>query len=168
VRLAAIFAGAGRAATEQALRGLRLANRDAERVASVATHAEELRRDLEANPAIGEVQLRRWAALTGRVDLADTLRVAMAVSAAAASGGTDRGRAHCRLYRRAVRCAWRDPVEISDLMVDGEDLMREAGVPPGPRVGHVLRALREWVLVDPARNSRDLLLRHARELETTS
>ncbi len=68
------------------------------------------------------------------------------------------------MYRRAIRAAYRDPVEIADLAVDGEDLMREASIPPGPAVGRTLRVLRDWVLDDPARNTRDTLLAHARDL----
>ena len=54
-------------------------------------------------------------------------------------------------------------MEIGDLAVDGGDLM-QAGIAAGPRVGAVLRALLEWVLDDPARNTHDRLLARAREL----
>jgi tRNA nucleotidyltransferase (CCA-adding enzyme) len=67
------------------------------------------------------------------------------------------------LYRRAARIALRDPVETGDLAVDGEDLIK-AGIPAGPRVGATLRALLDWVLEDPARNTADRLLARAREL----
>lgn len=53
--------------------------------------------------------------------------------------------------------AWRDPIELADLAVDGEDL-RHAGVPGGPAMGKVLRGLLTWVLDDPTRNTRDALL----------
>jgi tRNA nucleotidyltransferase (CCA-adding enzyme) len=165
VRLGALLSGLERGEVADLLRGLRFPNREVERLAQVATNAESLRARIGDAPArLEEVELRRWASTTGRVDLADTLRVAMAVTGAA--GDVDAAtRAACgALYRRALRCAWRDPVQISDLVVDGEDLMREAGVPPGPRVGSVLRGLREWVIEDPSRNRRDALLARAREL----
>ena len=106
-----------------------------------------------------DVQLRRWAARAGRVDLADALRVAMATGRAQRDGGVDR--AWATVYRRAVRAAYRDPVELSDLAIDGEDLIR-AGVPPGRELGLVLRSLHEWVLVDPSRNAPTALLERAR------
>ena len=67
------------------------------------------------------------------------------------------------LYRRALRIAYRDPIELSDLVVDGEDIQRE-GIARGPALGKILRALLEWVVEDPSRNTRDELLRRARDL----
>jgi poly(A) polymerase/tRNA nucleotidyltransferase (CCA-adding enzyme) len=46
----------------------------------------------------------------------------------------------------------------SDLEVDGTDVMRELGIPPGPEVGRVIGVLFEKVLDDPELNTRDRLL----------
>jgi hypothetical protein len=73
-------------------------------------------------------------------------------------------RAMASLYRRALRIAFRDPVEIGDLAVNGNDLQR-AGIPPGPRLGWTLRRLLDEVLQDPARNVRELLLARAASLQ---
>ena len=62
-----------------------------------------------------------------------------------------------------LRAAFRDPVEIGDLAIGGGDLMK-AGIEAGPQLGATLRAMLEWVLEDPARNSHDRLLARAREL----
>jgi hypothetical protein len=69
------------------------------------------------------------------------------------------------LYRAALRTAFRDPVEIGDLAVDGDDL-RAAGIPPGPLLGRVLALLLEDVLGEPARNRSDWLVERARELHS--
>ena len=66
------------------------------------------------------------------------------------------------VYRRALRIAYRDPIELADLAVDGEDLQRE-GIARGPALGKILRALLEWVVEDPSRNTRDQLLRSSSE-----
>ncbi|MGH7632563.1 MAG: CCA tRNA nucleotidyltransferase, partial [Gemmatimonadaceae bacterium] len=58
------------------------------------------------------------------------------------------------------RIAFRDPVEIGDLAVNGVDLQR-VGIPPGPRLGWTLRQLLAEVLQDPARNVRESLLARA-------
>ena len=58
--------------------------------------------------------------------------------------------------------AYRDPVEVADLAVDGEDLMREAGIAPGPALGLALRALRDAVVEAPHRNTRETLVALAR------
>ena len=108
-----------------------------------------------------DAELRRWAALTGRARLADTLRVALATLHKPSDrviGARERARA---LYRRALIVAYRDPVEIADLAVDGEDLMRDGGVPRGPLLGEVLRRLRDEVLEDPSLNERTRLIARA-------
>jgi len=67
------------------------------------------------------------------------------------------------LYRRSLRTALRDPVDLRDLAIDGDDL-RQAGVAPGPELGKILTALLELVLRDPAHNTRERLLAEAQKL----
>jgi tRNA nucleotidyltransferase (CCA-adding enzyme) len=59
--------------------------------------------------------------------------------------------------------AARAALTLGDLKVDGKDVMRELGLPPGPRVGEVLGWLLEQVVEEPSLNERDRLLRRARE-----
>jgi len=68
-----------------------------------------------------------------------------------------------RAFRRELRKA--PPLAVSDLAVDGNDLIR-AGLRPGPRFGKILDALLERVLEDPSLNRRDGLLAMATELAT--
>ena len=56
----------------------------------------------------------------------------------------------------------------SDLEVDGTDVMRELGIPPGPAVGRIIAALFERVLDDPDLNTRDRLLALIREIGPTA
>ena len=67
------------------------------------------------------------------------------------------------LYRQSLRTALRDPVDLRDLAIDGDDL-RQLGVAPGPQLGKILAALLELVLRDPALNTRERLLAEARKL----
>jgi len=52
---------------------------------------------------------------------------------------------------------------MADLVVDGDDLLR-GGIARGPALGKILRALLDWVVEDPARNTREELLRHGADL----
>ncbi len=54
-------------------------------------------------------------------------------------------------------------LSVSELAVNGTDLMRELDLEPGPEVGRLLEGLLQAVLDDPSRNSRETLLRLARE-----
>ena len=65
------------------------------------------------------------------------------------------------VYKKLLRVAYKDAIEIGDLHVDGEDLAA-AGIPKGPQLGTTLRRLLEAVLEDPSLNTRDQLLRIAR------
>jgi len=47
---------------------------------------------------------------------------------------------------------------VSDLKVDGNDIMQVLKIPPGPKVGEVLHSLLEKVLDDPRLNEREILL----------
>ena len=60
------------------------------------------------------------------------------------------------VYRRAVRIAYNDPIEISDLAIDGDDL-QQLGV-SGPALGVTLRKLLEVVINQPGMNTREQLL----------
>ena len=53
---------------------------------------------------------------------------------------------------------------LRDLAVNGDDLMQELGIGPGPELGRLLRALLELVTDDPSTNQRDILLGRARAL----
>jgi len=53
---------------------------------------------------------------------------------------------------------------LKDLLIDGNDVMKELGIPPGPRVGQILNELFERVTDDPKLNTREHLLKLAREI----
>lgn len=184
LRLATLFVGLSHDVVVRTLRDLRFSNRDVDWLAALAVHATALRASVRAaiiNPAPpGDAVLRRWAAEAGRTRVPDALRVVLAtLSAELAHGPREgeedpwgdggavamRGAAPSRaasLYRRTLRVAYRDPVEVADLAVDGEDLMREGGVSRGPALGTALRRLRDVVVEDPTRNDRATLLALAR------
>lgn len=54
------------------------------------------------------------------------------------------------------------PLDVTDLAIDGTDLMQELNLPPGPIIGKLLHALFEQVMEDPQLNTKESLLAHAR------
>ncbi|HEU4585686.1 MAG TPA: CCA tRNA nucleotidyltransferase [Gemmatimonadaceae bacterium] len=109
--------------------------------------------------------VRRLVGAAGRTRVRAVLRLAAARFSAERKAGREAPSSSSMraLYRAALRTAFRDPVEIGDLAVDGDDL-RKAGIPPGPALGKVLARLLEDVLEDPARNTSEWLVPRAREL----
>ena len=68
--------------------------------------------------------------------------------------------------RARVHEALREGVVLGrgDLVVDGDDLMDELGIGPGPHLGRILDDLLERVVEDPALNDRPSLLLLARSM----
>lgn len=57
-----------------------------------------------------------------------------------------------------------DPVSAKMLKVNGEDIIREAGIPPGPKIGSILAIILEEVLDDPTLNVKEVLLERVNSL----
>ena len=168
-RIAALFLELGGRAADGALRALRCSNSDVAWIAALADRWAMLGTTMEAallaahGPSDAEV--RRWAAVVGRTRLGPLLRLAAARWRAQMELGhpaptAERVRS---LYRRALRIAWRDPIELADLAVDGDDLLQER-VASGPALGRLLVRLLDAVVTDPALNTRGALLELARRL----
>ncbi len=69
-----------------------------------------------------------------------------------------------RKYHAMIEEVLRDPISVSQLVVDGNILMGELNVKPGPRMGWILNSLLEEVLDDPAKNTREYLDKRVGEL----
>ncbi len=57
-----------------------------------------------------------------------------------------------------------DPISAKMLKVNGEDIIREAGIQPGPKIGFILSILLEEVLDDPSLNEKDVLVEKIKNL----
>ena len=57
------------------------------------------------------------------------------------------------------------PLAAGDLAITGKDLMTALDMKPGPAVGSILEHLVDFVVGDPARNTRDTLIARARAFE---
>jgi poly(A) polymerase/tRNA nucleotidyltransferase (CCA-adding enzyme) len=60
----------------------------------------------------------------------------------------------------------RDPLSPKMLKVTGDDVMRELGIGPGPRIGWILASLLEEVLEDPKANERETLIARMKQFNT--
>jgi len=79
--------------------------------------------------------------------------------------GEDREGETRELRARIAKVAAADAVlRVTDLAIDGKDVMRLLSIPPGKRVGEILDELLERVLDDPKLNQKDTLERLVREL----
>jgi len=60
------------------------------------------------------------------------------------------------------------PFSINDLAVDGNDVMRELGIKPGPKVGEILEKLFQEVDEDLSKNNREYLISRIHEIAKPS
>ncbi len=160
-RLAALFVEPGalaRRALERELKALKFSNVEARAALELSEGAASLPLSALAAP-MDDVTLRRHVARIGRLMVPGLARILWA--RARAEGGIPASQG-IGLYRRAMRSAWRDPLTLGDLVVDGDDL-RQAGVAEGRAMGETLKWLLDQVLDDPGVNSRETLLRMVRE-----
>jgi hypothetical protein len=54
------------------------------------------------------------------------------------------------------------PLSLRELAIDGDDLISELRMEPGPRLGETLDQLLNLVIADPAQNRREVLIGHAK------
>lgn len=138
---------------------LRFKNRDAEKVyLLVKNHMFYYN--------VGEVtasSVRRLIRKVGEENLSDLidLRVADRLGSGVPKAKPYKLR-HLEYMMRKVR---KDPISVKMLAVNGDDLMSEAGLRPGPKIGAILEVLLSEVLDDPDLNDRRYLLKRSEELK---
>ena len=161
-RVAALFLDVQAGEVRRALTGLRFSKHETNWVAALVErwHAQgdTMSASLREGPP-SDAQVRRWLSTLGRLHAGAFLRVARARWLAMARADLDApsDAAVRSLHRRMRRSLFRDPIELADLDVDGDDL-RRAGIPAGPIYAKILHALLERVLEDPAGNTPSALL----------
>ena len=155
-RLATLFLDLTSGEARATLDGLRASKKQIEWVSHQVQCWHSTAPSLRATAAtLTDAALRRAAATIGRTYFSDFLRIAAARWSAEAETTSLPG--VTAAYRRGVRIAWRDPLAIGDLAVNGSELM-ELGIPPGPAIGETLRRLLDVVVDDPSKNQRETLL----------
>jgi tRNA nucleotidyltransferase (CCA-adding enzyme) len=134
-------------------RRLKLANKERERVVALVGHHM-----FWYAPEWSDATVRRFIRRVGPDLLPDLF--AVRVGDVIGRGNAEDPESELGELRRRVDqvLAEDQALSIADLAVDGADVMRVLGVPPGRIVGDTLRALLEEVLDDPELNQRDVLL----------
>ncbi|HKO32786.1 MAG TPA: CCA tRNA nucleotidyltransferase [Candidatus Limnocylindria bacterium] len=108
-----------------------------------------------------DAAVRRFIRRVG-ADLLDDLFALRAADNAASGAREPTTGGMGELRQRVARVLASDVLEQGQLVIDGNDLVVELGVSPGPQIGDLLRRLLEAVLDDPSQNTRERLLALAR------
>ena len=169
LRVVALFSELSPREAEKTARKLRFSNQQIAWIRAVVEHAKRVQNEIAevdtAGRSVSPTQMRKWIAGAGRTRIASVMRLVASRFAAQRELGDAAPAAEVMsaLYRRVLRSAFHEPVELSDLAVSGDEL-RGAGVEEGPEMGWVLHRLLDIVLEDPRRNTVEELLRLAAEL----
>lgn len=169
-RFAGLLLSLGAKKAEAVLVSLRASRHETQAVTTLIdrwqSHGRSITDAAVAGGVIPDANVRRWVSGIGRLQIGSFMRLTDAVwHAARAHGSTAPAeRATRALYRRMLGVAFRDPIDLGSLAIDGDDL-RRAGIPAGPGLGKILQALLAAVLEDPSRNTTDWLLREAKRLD---
>jgi tRNA nucleotidyltransferase (CCA-adding enzyme) len=168
VRLAILFSDLPASKALEILNRLRFSKQDAQWISTLVRLWQSIGGRIgqaiqEGSPS--PTNVRRWVSEAGRTQLGAFYRLASArwTAQRAAGSPAPAARAVQGLYRRSLRAALREPVDLRDLAIDGDDL-RQVGIAPGPELGRILSALLQVVLDDPRENSRERLMDKARRL----
>jgi putative nucleotidyltransferase with HDIG domain len=111
-------------------------------------------------PKWSDAAVRRFIAKTGELGAGALEELLLLRAADNIGSGLPADAGHLDELRARIAAQLEASVALDrrGLAVDGEDLKRELGMPEGPRIGRILDALLERVIVDPALNDRPTLL----------
>jgi tRNA nucleotidyltransferase (CCA-adding enzyme) len=155
--LAALLGEGDVTVARRALERLRVANRDADSIATLIEAASSA----AARPGEGQsdADLRRYLAGVPP-DLVDDLMVLRHARAVARGAGAMAAEDAFGARVASLRAS-RPPLSLAELAVDGHDLRETLGAAEGPVVGTILDQLLSDVIDDPSLNQRGALLARA-------
>ena len=67
-------------------------------------------------------------------------------------------------FKERIKEVLKKPFSISDLKINGKNVMKELNIKPGPKVGEILQKLFEEVLEDSSKNNKEYLLELTKKL----
>lgn len=111
---------------------------------------------------VGESSVRRLIQKVGLENMQDLIDLRIADRL---GSGTPKAKPYkLRHLEYMIDKLSKDAVSVKMLKINGNDLMKELGVKPGPVIGAVLDVLLSEVIEDAAKNNREYLLSRAKEL----
>ena len=112
-------------------------------------------------PKMTDKAIRRFIKRIGKENIANMmmLRVGDRVG-----GGSKASSWRLRELQERIKQVLYKPFEITDLKVNGKDVMATLNIQSGPRVGQVLKKLFDEVLEDASKNEKEYLLKRVKEI----
>lgn len=108
-----------------------------------------------------DATLRRFIKRVGKENLKDMLDVRIGDRL---GGGAQETSWRLRLFIKRLEEVQKQPFTVSDLKIDGHDVMQVYQIGPGPLVGHVLNELFNEVVLDKIANEHTSLMKRLAEM----
>ncbi|MGM0431244.1 MAG: CCA tRNA nucleotidyltransferase [Spirochaetota bacterium] len=143
---------------EKALSRLKFSNRDKHHIVHLITHHM-----FNYTPEWSDAAVRRFIARVGSEYVQDLVQLRFADAYGTEGRSPDPRIMNAFIDRVSAVLQQEHVLTIQDLAVNGNDLMA-AGIPQGREIGVVLSELLETVLDDPTQNTKEQLLRIAKEI----
>ena len=109
-----------------------------------------------------DATLRRFIKRVGKDNLKDMLNLRIGDRL---GGGARETSWRLRLFMNRLEEVQKQPFTVTDLKVDGHDVMKLLGVSPGPIIGHTLNELFNEVVLEKVKNERNQLLKRLEEIK---
>lgn len=111
---------------------------------------------------VTEASVRRLIKKAGSDNLKDLIKVRIADRL---GSGTPKGKPYkLRHLEYLMKKVQNDPVSVKMLKINGNDLMQQLAIKPGPQIGTILDILLADVIEDPSLNEREYLTKRSLEL----
>lgn len=115
---------------------------------------------------VKEASIRRLIKNVGRENIEDLLKIRMADRIG--SGCPKAEPYKLRHLQYMIDKVSRDPVSVKMLKINGQDIMEQLKIEPGPKIGQILDILLEEVLKEPKNNTKKFLKDKVKELSILS
>ena len=139
--------------TDQVLRRMRFSNEEREKIAHLVQNHM-----FYYDPSWSDGAVRRFVGRVGESNLANLFNLREADIVGRGRGEDPRDEIVPLQERIDVVLARGRALHVTDLAIDGKDVMATLGIPASRRVRDILEAMLEAVLEDPALNERERLL----------
>lgn len=113
------------------------------------------------DPKMTDAAIRRFIRRVGIDNINDMLMLRVGDRK---GGGSKATSWRLRELQERVGTQLYEPLTVKDLKINGHDIMKTLKIKPGPKIGKILNTLFEEIIEDTRKNTKDYLLKRAKEL----
>jgi putative nucleotidyltransferase with HDIG domain len=136
---------------------LRLSGKEKDKLVKLVRHHQFSVSELQTDKAV-----RRFIREVGRENIQDMLDLRTGDRIGSGAKPTSW---RLELFKKRIEEVQKEPFKVTDLKIDGEDVMKIMKIKPGPKVGQVLRKIFDEVVEGKLKNEREALLKKIEEFK---